>query len=177
MASLRIRPVLSLSPRVVTGVRAVFLRQAPVINRNLLAFYASQEQQDKNSKRPCYDENGGEVTLTCLKELLSKADIQLFDVRNPEELLETGQIPGAVNIPLSDITSAFSLPPNIFEQIYNVPMPTKTDNNIVFHCRTGRRSQQAIDTLQNIGYTGTHNYTGGWVEWQEAMMKDTESES
>ncbi|EDO34074.1 predicted protein, partial [Nematostella vectensis] len=89
-----------------------------------------------------------------LKELLSKEDIQLFDVRDPEELLETGQIPGAVNIPLSDITSAFSLPPNIFEQIYDVPMPSKTDNNIVFHCRTGRRSQQAIDTLQNIGYTG-----------------------
>ena len=34
-----------------------------------------------------------------LVELLASGDIQLFDVREPEELVETGQIPGAINLP------------------------------------------------------------------------------
>ena len=34
-----------------------------------------------------------------LVELIADGDIQLFDVREPEELVETGHIPGAVNLP------------------------------------------------------------------------------
>jgi len=34
-----------------------------------------------------------------LLRLLESGDIQLFDVREPEELAETGRIPRAVNLP------------------------------------------------------------------------------
>ena len=34
-----------------------------------------------------------------LLRLLESGDIQLFDVREPEELEETGRIPRAVNLP------------------------------------------------------------------------------
>ena len=39
------------------------------------------------------------VNTDKLVELLASGDIQLFDVREPEELVQTGQIPGAVNLP------------------------------------------------------------------------------
>ena len=44
-----------------------------------------------------------------LLQLLASGDIQLFDVREPEELEETGIIPGAVNLPRMLITCSATL--------------------------------------------------------------------
>ncbi|XP_048588284.1 thiosulfate:glutathione sulfurtransferase [Nematostella vectensis] len=126
------------------------------------------------SSEPCYNDTPGRVTICCLKKLISEKNIQLFDVRSREEIMQSGEIPMAVNIPLSDIASAFSLTPEKFEQTYRVPMPKKTDNNIVIHCRSGRRAERAMEILREHGFTGTHNFTGGWTEWQEAMKKSAE---
>ena len=43
-----------------------------------------------------------------LLQLLASGDIQLFDVREPEELEETGTIPGAVNLPRMLLTCSVS---------------------------------------------------------------------
>lgn len=53
----------------------------------------------KDSQIPCYRKSPGVVSLQCLEDMLEEGDIQLFDVREPEELQEDGKIPGSVNLP------------------------------------------------------------------------------
>lgn len=63
----------------------------------------------------------------------------LLDVRTPEEFAEK-HLPGAINIPLDQLES----------RLVDVgPM----DKPVVVYCRTGRRSGQAAELLQKVGYT------------------------
>lgn len=43
--------------------------------------------------------SGGEITWEEVKELKDNTTVLLIDVRQPEELKETGIIPGSINIP------------------------------------------------------------------------------
>ena len=53
----------------------------------------------QNGPLPCYREKPGVVSLDCLKSMLEAEDIQLFDVREPNELEQEGKIPGSINLP------------------------------------------------------------------------------
>lgn len=101
----------------------------------------------------------------------------LIDVRGTDELAATGQIPTSINIPrkynynrwshrflnkvastfhnsVEQVGKAFSPETNTedFQQRYGVPKPA-SDSYIIVSCRTGRRSQMAIDTITALGYT------------------------
>ncbi|XP_065089247.1 rhodanese domain-containing protein CG4456-like isoform X2 [Ochlerotatus camptorhynchus] len=78
----------------------------------------------------------------------------LIDVRGADELAATGQIPTSINIPLEQVAKAFSPKTNTedFQQLYGVPKPAP-DHYIIIFCRTGRRSQMAIDTINTLGYS------------------------
>jgi len=39
-----------------------------------------------------------------------------------------------------------------FQAKYKVPKPKPDDNNITFHCHSGRRAQSAIAVMQELGY-------------------------
>lgn len=78
------------------------------------------------------------------------AEHLLLDVRTPEEFAE-GHIAGAVNIPLDSLSSRLS----------EVP----TDEPVVVYCRSGNRSAQAVEILQDAGYTQVRDL-GGLVTWQ-----------
>ncbi|XP_032229636.2 thiosulfate:glutathione sulfurtransferase [Nematostella vectensis] len=165
-------------PRVAGFVRASLLapNTKTTSNPNLFAIYAVKKQENYSTK-PCYSKESVGEPLFYLRKLMAEKNIQLFDVRNPEEVFEDGKIPGAVNIPLTDFESAFALSPVVFEFVYRAPMPKKSDNNIVIHCISGEHAQEAIDILKENGFTGEHYFTGSWDEWQEALRKDTESAS
>ena len=47
----------------------------------------------------CSKEVPGEIHLECLKDMLVDGDIQLFDVRETDEVASTGKIPLSINIP------------------------------------------------------------------------------
>ena len=47
----------------------------------------------------CSKEAPGEIHLECLKDMLVDGDIQLFDVRETDEVASTGKIPLSINIP------------------------------------------------------------------------------
>ncbi|XP_074633493.1 uncharacterized protein LOC141892200 isoform X2 [Acropora palmata] len=47
----------------------------------------------------CSKEAPGEIHLECLKDMLVDGDIQLFDVRETDEVVSTGKIPLSINIP------------------------------------------------------------------------------
>ncbi|TWW70961.1 thiosulfate:glutathione sulfurtransferase [Takifugu flavidus] len=110
------------------------------------------------------------VTYPQLKTMLSNRDVQLFDVREPEEYQE-GRIPDAVNVPLAVVDESMKLSPEQFQQRYNVKAPGKDDNNIVFYCRSGNRSYKALSMAQQLGFTRARHYKGGYSEWAEKEGK------
>lgn len=119
---------------------------------------------------PKCGENASVVTYSQLKTMLSDRDIQLFDVRNPDEF-QAGRIPEAVNIPLDTLEESLKLPPERFQQRFDVKAPGKDDNNIVFHCRSGNRSSTALDIARQLGFSRARHYKGGYTDWVEQEGK------
>ncbi|RXN38042.1 thiosulfate sulfurtransferase rhodanese-like domain-containing 1 [Labeo rohita] len=104
------------------------------------------------------------VTYEQLKEMMSTGNIQLFDVREPNEL-EAGFIPGATNIPLGDVEQALRLNPDQFRERYGVPKPGLEDSDFVLYCQSGVRSFKALETARGLGYSRARHYAGGYNEW------------
>ncbi|ABG59886.1 rhodanese-like domain-containing protein [Cytophaga hutchinsonii] len=99
-----------------------------------------------------------EISVSELKALIdSKADIQLIDVREPAEF-ESAQIGGEL-IPLGTIPQ-------------NVDKISK-DKQVIIHCRSGKRSANAIMFLEsNHGYTNLYNLEGGILAWRDEIDED-----
>ncbi|XP_061569394.1 thiosulfate:glutathione sulfurtransferase [Cololabis saira] len=110
------------------------------------------------------------VTHAQLKTMLSNRDIQLFDVRTPEEY-QAGRIPQAVNIPLDTLEESLKLSPDDFEQKFQTKAPGKSDDNIVFHCKSGNRSSKALSIARQLGFYRARHYKGGYTEWVEQEEK------
>ncbi|XP_028289293.1 thiosulfate:glutathione sulfurtransferase [Parambassis ranga] len=111
-------------------------------------------------------DNASVVTYSQLKSMLSNSDIQLFDVRNPDEY-QAGRIPQAVNIPLGTLEESLKLTPERFQQKFDMKAPKKNDDNIVFHCRSGNRSAKALGIAHQLGFSRARHYAGGYAEWAE----------
>lgn len=74
------------------------------------------------------------------------------DVREPDEFA-SGHILDAVNLPLDAIT------PQLAAEV----LPDK-DALLYIYCRTGRRSVEAAEKLERLGYTNLHDL-GGILSW------------
>ncbi|KAG8009471.1 Thiosulfate sulfurtransferase/rhodanese-like domain-containing protein 3 [Nibea albiflora] len=116
-------------------VAEVNRRSYPTFGPAFRAFTTSGPQRGAEAS-----DNGSVVTYSQLKSMLSNHDVQLFDVRNPDEY-QAGRISSAVNIPY--------------------------DDNIVFHCRSGNRSAKALDIARHLGFSRVRHYKGGYSEWEE----------
>lgn len=93
-------------------------------------------------------------------------DVLLIDVREPDEVA-LGMIPSAVNLPLSTLKEALDphFNPGQFQKAYafNKPLPTQ---NIVFYCRSGKRSATASELASERGYKNIRNYQGSYLDWE-----------
>ncbi len=77
----------------------------------------------------------------------------VLDVRQPEEYL-SGHVPGARLLPLGEVSlKASGLSKNV--PIYVI-------------CHSGNRSQQASQTLAQLGFKDIRNVQGGILAWQSA---------
>jgi rhodanese-related sulfurtransferase len=74
----------------------------------------------------------------------------IIDVRETEEVAE-GMIPGALHIPLGEITLRHH--------------EIKQNTDIILVCRSGKRSQKAYEFLQTQGFKNLFNMDGGMLEW------------
>ncbi len=83
-----------------------------------------------------------------LATLLAAKDVLLLDVRTPAEFAG-GHVPGAVNVPLSDLARA----PGVIGA---------KDRPVVVYCLSGGRSGRAESQLRSQGFTRLVN--GGGVE-------------
>lgn len=90
------------------------------------------------------------MTTQQVQELVeSKQAINLIDVRETNEVA-AGKIPGAINIPLG-----------LLEFRMNELNKSK---EYIMICRSGGRSGQATNFLENQGYKVT-NMDGGMLDW------------
>jgi len=121
-------------------------------------------------KNYCSKSNLGEVTIAYYDEIKSLPDHPeklLIDVREPEELKQTGKIPTSINIPLDEVQNALSdIDQYTFEKLYGVSKPSQ-DQNIIFYCMIGKRSHKASEIALKLGYKNVKNYLGSWTEWAE----------
>lgn len=98
-----------------------------------------------------------EITVEELKlKIDQKEDFQLIDVREEFEY-ETSNISGE-NIPLA----------TIFSDAEKV----SKDKPVVIHCKSGKRSAQAVFLLESKGYTNLSNLKGGIIAWRDAFDSD-----
>nr|XP_020029938.1 thiosulfate sulfurtransferase/rhodanese-like domain-containing protein 1 [Castor canadensis] len=106
------------------------------------------------------------ILLPELRSLLASGRVRLFDVRSREEAA-AGTIPGALNIPVSELESALKMDPDAFQTLYSAEKPKLEDENLVFFCQLGKRGFQATQLALGLGYTGARNYAGAYKEWLE----------
>ena len=92
------------------------------------------------------------ITAQQAKQLMEREEgYVILDVRTEEEYA-MGHIPGAILIPDYEIEQKA-------EHVL-------TDKNqmILIYCRSGRRSKNAAQTLQKLGYTDIREF-GGIIDW------------
>ncbi|KAF8971570.1 endoplasmic reticulum protein [Flammula alnicola] len=89
----------------------------------------------------------------------------IIDVREPDEVVQ-GMIPSAVNLPLTVLGGALHMHHKEFQEKFGFEKP-RHDQEVVFYCRSGKRSTTASDVAKRNGYTNILNYQGSWLEWTE----------
>ncbi|XP_067848397.1 thiosulfate:glutathione sulfurtransferase-like [Heptranchias perlo] len=92
--------------------------------------------------------------------MIANHDIQLYDVRQPEEVAQ-GKIPTSINVPLGQLEAALKMDAGTFQETYKSQMPKREEANIVFQCRSGVRSATALETARNLGFSKVRHYKGG----------------
>lgn len=118
------------------------------------------------------------VSYEEVKDLQNHSEKFLIDVREPQELQETGIIPTSINIPrkifffciysfvgffsyiqsflfefltVGEVDAALNMSDRQFKTKYNRNKPDVTDE-IIFHCKVGMRSENAAITAIKLGY-------------------------
>ncbi|XP_076837243.1 thiosulfate sulfurtransferase/rhodanese-like domain-containing protein 3 [Brachyhypopomus gauderio] len=112
------------------------------------------------------------VTYEELKRALVGGSAVVIDVREPWELREYGTIPGSINVPLAQVSTALQLKPEEFKEKYGGDMPLATEN-IVFTCLAGLRSVKALEDAVSLGYHNAQHYPGGWQDWAKHEILQT----
>ncbi|KAJ7169649.1 endoplasmic reticulum protein [Mycena filopes] len=135
----------------------------PLPDKKSAAFKAALQRSDDLQR-------DWDAKVLSYEELLPKTrspspDTYLIDVREPDEVIQ-GMIPSAVNLPLSVLSNSLNLLPDAFKATYGFEKPKKSQE-VIFYCRSGKRSTSASDVAKRNGYTNILNYTGSWLEWVE----------
>lgn len=81
---------------------------------------------------------------------------RIIDVREADEFKQ-GHIPGAINIPLSQLQTRLS----------EIPQ----DSPVFLYCRSGMRSKQAGRILSRNGYRNAAHLIGGIMAWNGPLEK------
>jgi len=88
-------------------------------------------------------------------EKIAESDVVVLDVRTPEEF-NSGHILNAINI-------------DIYNDYFNSDISTlDKSKSYAVYCRSGKRSVDASNEMDSIGFKTTYNLTGGIIEWIES---------
>ena len=99
--------------------------------------------------------NQVDITVDELKARLDRKEkVFILDVRNPEEY-QICRIPGSQLLPLPDL-------PNRFREL-------DPNQEMIVHCKSGMRSQKAVDFLREQGFGKLKNLKGGILAWVDKI--------
>lgn len=95
------------------------------------------------------------ISVEELKQKIDRGEkINLIDCREPHEYEEANL--GGKLIPLGKIQTMQ------IEEIEDLK-----DEEVIVHCRSGKRSMMACMILDQMGFKDTYNVAGGILEWKE----------
>jgi len=101
-----------------------------------------------------------QITVHELKAKLdNKEKFILLDVREPEEF-EMCHIQGSILIPLSEFEDHLK--------------DFKKDGVYIVHCKSGERSVEAIQMMQDHGFENCTTVEGGILEWADSIERHME---
>lgn len=96
-----------------------------------------------------------EITVEELKQRIDNGEqLNVIDVREPDEYTEYNI--GAKLIPLGLIMG-----------MQLDELDDLKDEELIIHCRSGKRSMQACMVLKQVGFSNVVNVIGGAMAWQE----------
>lgn len=107
---------------------------------------------------------GSQLAVTDAVEQVAAGTLTLIDVRDGNELAQTGKAEGAVHLPL--ISFQMKTDPRSPEVLPELGL----DKPVAIYCATGARSQMAARMMMQMGYQTVHNL-GGLNHWAGAGGK------
>jgi len=119
----------------------------------LISFIACGQKENVKSNGTNADQ--ASISLISPDDLNSanKDDILLIDVRTPQEFA-SGHLENAVNM-------------NYFDSDFEAQFKTLDKNKAVYlYCKSGRRSANAAEKLEDMGFVKIYDLEGGVVNWQ-----------
>ncbi len=99
----------------------------------------------------------GFITPDAALDYIDSVNPFILDVRTPKEWDDTGVIPGAVTIPLTELE----------QHLNQLPALNKP---ILVYCAAGARGQYALTYLKTLGYKNVKNLKGGFTAWAKAGL-------
>lgn len=88
---------------------------------------------------------------------LASGDAVLIDLREPEERVQHGTIPGAIHAPRGML--------DFYADRHHHP-EFGSDHRTILHCAAGERSALAADTMCSLGYRNVAHLEGGITAWK-----------
>ena len=96
------------------------------------------------------------------RELEADDDVLLLDIRELQELVDKGTIPGAIHAPRG-MLEFWASPDSPYARDY-----FGEHRRTVVFCAGGGRSVYAVQALQDMGFTNVANLVGGFGAWEGA---------
>ena len=102
------------------------------------------------------------LSVADLKRELDNPDLLLLDIREIQELVDLGSIPGATHC-ARGMLEFWASPDSPYYRDY-----FREDRRTVIYCAGGGRSVLAAAALQEMGFTDVAQLEPGFTGWQEA---------
>jgi rhodanese-related sulfurtransferase len=102
------------------------------------------------------------LSVEQVAEEVRRGDVVLVDLRESEERLHEGAIPGALHAPRG-MLEFYADPTTRYHKSELDPA-----KRIILHCAAGGRSALATETLKQMGYTNVAHLEGGFAAWKQA---------
>lgn len=132
---------------------------------------ASPAADVSEGEKPKANVNKTQISFDELKSLIVDGKVTLVDVREPEDLQNTGCLPNCINIPLTKLKTALALNDEDFKQLYNKAKLGKDDPNVVFYGLSSVKSSAAVEIAHKMGFKKSRHYPGGMEEWNQKHQK------
>ena len=96
------------------------------------------------------------------REMASDEDLLLLDLREIQERIDMGAIPGSIHVPRG-MLEFWADPASPYARDYF----GEHKRTVVF-CAGGGRSVYAVKSLEDMGFTNVAHLAGGFKDWKEA---------